>query len=293
MLLFLRPLTCPAKVPGMATKQTGDLIAVMANTVAEARHALTVPEQRLILWLIAQIDREDDVLREHKLSVLEFAEILGGNNNRLYDQMEAACKQLNSRVLEIRTGPKTRVAFHWMQQVQYLEDECSIALQFHINLEPVLLQLRERFCQIPIRTAFQLRSGYAIRWLEMLHSRQHQRTFYLTVEELRDWLHIEPGELQRIVHLNQRAIDYPRKELDAKSPLTFTSESKKVGRKVVGWKFTVIDNKPKPVTKIRKPRTSKAALAPPVDPAQQAAHAAALREFKAALAPGKPLPSAP
>lgn len=271
----------------------GDLIAVMANTVAEARHMLTVPEQRLILWLVAQIDREDDALKEHTLSVLEFEQILGSSSGSLYERMQAACNQLLGRVLEIRSGPDRRKRFTWMHDVEYLDREGRIKLRFHDNLKPVLLRLHERFCQIPIRTVFQLRSGYAIRWLEMLYSRRHQGSFYLSVEELRDWLHIEPDELNKPFNLWSRAIDYPRKDLDGKSPLTFREEARKIGRTVIGWTFTVKDNKPKPVAKTRKPRTPKAAPAPVVEPAQRAEWAAELSAFKASLAPGLPLPQAP
>src|SRR6478752_7754444 len=201
----------------MIDTRTGDLVAVMANTVAEARHLLTVPEQRLVLWLIAQIEREDDALKEYVLSVLEFQEILGNNNNRLYDQLEAACTQLQTRVLELRTGPAERTKFNWMHEVRYLDNEGKIILRFHDNLKSVLLQRRERFCQIPLRFAFKLRSSYAIRWLEMLHSKQHQGSFYMSADDIRDWLHIQPGELVTTGHLFQRAIEYPQKDLAKKS----------------------------------------------------------------------------
>jgi plasmid replication initiation protein len=272
------------------TKKNGDRIAIMANTVAEARHALTVPEQRIILWLISQIGREDDCLKEHSVSVNEFAQILGSANGRLYEQMEAACRQLQSRVLELRTGPDRRKTINWMHYVEYLDREGRIRMRFHDHLKPVLLQLRERFCQVPLKTVFQLRSGYAIRWLEMLHSRQHLGSFFMTVEELRDWLHIEPGELEMVGNLTARAVEYPRKQLDQKSPITFTALPRKAGRKLSGWTITVLENKPKPTTKARKPRTPKAVPALPVDPAQRAEYVGALHGLKELLAPGKPLP---
>ncbi|RYD38973.1 MAG: RepB family plasmid replication initiator protein [Verrucomicrobiaceae bacterium] len=275
------------------TKKNGDLIAVMANTVAEARHALTVPEQRLILWLISQIDREDNALKEHSVCVNEFAQILGSANGRLYEQMEEACDKLQTRVLELRVSSGERVKFNWMHEVRYLDKEGRIRLRFHDNLKPVLIQLRERFCQIPLRTAFQLRGSYSIRWLEMLHARQHMGSFFLTVEELRDWLHIEPGELEMVGNLTARAVEYPRKDLDQKSPLTFTALPRKAGRKLAGWTITVMENKPKPSAKTRKPRTLKAAPAPSVEPAQRAEWAADLAALKAKLAPGQPLPHLP
>jgi plasmid replication initiation protein len=275
----------------MTDPKNGDLIAVMENTVAEARHSLTVPEQRLILWLVAQIEKDDDALKEHTLTVLEFGEILGETNNgRLYQQVEDAVKRLQTRVLEIRTGPKERTSFNWLYFARYLDGEGKIQLQFHDHLKPVLLQLRERFCAIPLKTVFQLHGSYSIRWLEILHARQHQGSFYINIEDLRDWLHIDSGELAETKNLQARAIEYPRRDLDKKSPLTFTYKPKKEGRRIVGWVFTVRDNKPKyGGKKPRRPRRKTlAAPVPELSAEEWQSRAGELRELKNALRGGGP-----
>ncbi|MDB6133052.1 MAG: repB [Verrucomicrobiales bacterium] len=133
--------------------QQRELIAVMANTVSEAYHALTVPEQRLVLWMMTQITGEDDALRKYSMGVNEFAEILGSNNGRLYEQMEAVCQRLHTRTLKVRTGRRGYILFYWMH---YMYLESRIALQFHEDLKPVLLQLRERLCQVPIKDVTRL-----------------------------------------------------------------------------------------------------------------------------------------
>lgn len=261
---------------------------VMANTVAEARHTLTVPEQRLILWLVSQIEREDDCFKEFTLSVLDFEGILGAENNdgRRYSEIEAAVKRLQTRVLEVQNGPKRCLAFNWLHHAEYLTGEGKILLRLHDYLAPLLLQLRERFCQIPLRSLFRLRGGYAIRWLEMLHSRRHEGSFAMTVEELRDWLHIEPGELAAMGHLQSRAIDYPRKELERVSDFSFSYQPKKSGRKITGWTFTVLENKPKPV---KKKKTSAARKNPPPaeeNEEQRGQYVSGLQNLKTALVGG-------
>lgn len=246
----------------MTEPKSGELIVVFANSVAEARHSLTVPEQRLILWLVAQIEREDDCLREHTLSIGQMKEILGREDTgALYNQIEQAVKRLQTRVLEIRTGPKERTTFNWLHRARYLDGEGKIQLQFHDDLKPVLLQLKARFCQIPLNSILRLRGGYAIKWLELLHARKHVGTFVLTIAELRDWLHIDDGELQRTDNLQARAIVHPQKELNAKSPLAFTFKPQKIGRRITGWIFKVKKNKPRPVPVKRKKGVS------PVEPA--------------------------
>lgn len=257
----------------MTEIKSGELVVVFANTVAEARHSLTVPEQRIILWLVAQIEREDDCLKEHTLSVLEFEEILGGNHGQLYSQVEDAVKRLQTRVLEIRTGPQERTSFNWLDFARYHDGEGTVTLQFHHRLAPVLLQLKARFCQIPLKALFKMRGGYAIRWLEMLYSRYYEGSFALTIEELRDWLNIEPGELKTTDHMRAKAIDLPKRELDQKSDLSFSYEPKKEGRRITGWVFTVRGNKPKGEGKKPGRPRKKAAAAPAPQPGGERAKA--------------------
>lgn len=59
------------------TREDGEKIVVWTNAVVDARYSLSVPEQRLILWLAAQIEKEDDALEDRTVGVLELQEIAG------------------------------------------------------------------------------------------------------------------------------------------------------------------------------------------------------------------------
>src|SRR6202040_1489735 len=107
-------------------------IVVWANSVVEARYALSVPEQRLILWLAAQIEREDDALEERTVGVLEMQELSGGNNGRIYEQFEEVCTRLQGRVLEIRLDEtRKRRKINWLHHSEYNDKEGTVTLQFH------------------------------------------------------------------------------------------------------------------------------------------------------------------
>ena len=67
----------------------------------------------------------------------------------------------------------------------------------------------------------------------------------MTVEELREWLHIEEAELTTSGDPRAWVINRAKKELDERTSLSFKVEAIRFGRKVVGWKFTVVDNRPK------------------------------------------------
>jgi len=87
-------------------------------------------------------------------------EIVGGNNGRIYEQFESVCDRLLTRMLELRYDDKLeRVKFNWMHEVMYKDGEGRITLRFHDRLKPLLLKLKERFSQIPLKVVFKLRGG--------------------------------------------------------------------------------------------------------------------------------------
>jgi plasmid replication initiation protein len=260
-------------------KPNGERIVVWANTVVEARYSLSVPEQRLILWLASQIERDDNNLKEHTVGVLEMQELAGTNNGRIYEQFEEMCTRLQGRVLEIQLDEAKRRKINWLDHSDYNDGEGTVTLRFDDRLRPALLELRERFAAIPLKTVFKLRGGYAIRWYEMLVSKKYLGSFSMSVSELRDWLHIEEDELSAVKDLRKRAIDVSKAELDAKADLTFRYEPIKSGRRVTGWKFKIKTNQPAPIQR-QLPLRPEPELTPEEAAEAKAARRAAIEELR-------------
>jgi hypothetical protein len=181
-------------------KEDGDAVVVWANAVVEARYSLSVPEQRLILWLGgANWARGWCATGTHGRNPGDAGVYHGGHNGRIYEQFEEVCTRLQGRVLEIRLDDKRkRRKINWLHRSDYNDGEGTVTLRFHDDLKPVLLQLKERFAIIPIKTIFRLRGGYAVRWYEMLKAKHHLKTFSMGVQDLRLWLGIQDDELAAV-----------------------------------------------------------------------------------------------
>jgi plasmid replication initiation protein len=231
-------------------KSNGEMVAVMANQIARARHALKVQEQRLFLWLVGQVDPfEDKEFEPVRLSVADYAALFGrGDHGSMYQQMKDVTTGLLTKLIEIYFPEENRRRhFQWLSQADYLQHEGVILVELHKSLKPYLIALKKEFARIPLLEALQLRSRYSIAFYQMCCSwyGSQSRSWTLQVEELREWLRIEEGELVKVSHLKSRVIDQARRELDEKSRISFKAEAFKIGRKITGWKFTVIDNNPK------------------------------------------------
>jgi plasmid replication initiation protein len=244
-------------------KANGELVAVMANQIARARHALKVQEQRLFLWLVGQVDPFDDEdLQPLRLSVADYAALFGRQGQgSIYQELEEVTTGLLSKVVEIAfPGEARRKKFQWLSKAEYLDGEGVVLVQLHDELKPFLLALKKEFARIPLLEILRLRSRYAMAFYQMCCSwyGSNARSWTLSVEELREWLHIDDGELVKVNHLQSRVIDQARHELDVKARISFRVEILKQGRKIVGWKFKVVDNRPTSVSKgaVRLPDTA-------------------------------------
>jgi plasmid replication initiation protein len=114
-----------------------------------------------------------------------------------------------------------------------------------------------------VAEACKLRSGYAISFYLYCWSwyASQERGWSMTVEQLREWLGINPGTLERTCDLTKRVIEQARQELNVKASLTFKPKPLRAGRKTSGWFFEIKDNKPrkkKAAGSVALPQTAKA-----------------------------------
>ena len=224
-----------------------ELTAVAANEVWRKRHNMTVNEQRLLLWLIAQVDPFSKAeLPQVTLTAREFFK-LGGTKagGSVYNLLETTTGELMDRKLVVREEEGWK-SFHWLLRARYNDGKGTMTLQLHPDLRPYLCDLKERFAGIPLAPAMRLRGNYAISFFEYCCSWYGSKTkmWEMTNDALREWLEIKDGELTHISHLRVRVIEQAQKELDEKCPFSFVYEPLKNGRKIVGWRFSVVDNKP-------------------------------------------------
>ena len=262
-------------------KQNGELICVMANQIAESRHKLSVLQQRLVLWLVAQIEPQDKDFLTHALELKEFEVVMGTKSGRLYEHMKSASTGLLQSILEIKEpGERSGVRFQWFSEVKYHDGTGTLTVRFHERLRPLLLELKSRFTQLALSQALKLRSGYAIRFYELLSSRERLKRFEMTIEEFRQWAGLEPGEMTHTFDLRRFVIDLAKRELDAKADLSFDVEPVRVGRSVVAFAFKVRKNKP------RKPaqRVAEASESSPEGEHRRKTQKAALADLRASLA---------
>jgi len=219
--------------------------AVMENTLIEARYNLTVEEQRLVLTTIAMLDNLETtpsdfpMLKIPKKLIIETK----GIHEKNYYQIKTALRRLMQRIIEIETieedGKRRFKLYQWFSKAEYKEGDSFIEVQFHPDLKPYLLELKQRFTKIPLKQVLQLRSKYAIRLYELLKRYEDTgfRADYLP--ELREKLGVEKGEYSRFFDFERFVLKPAIKEINEKTDIKVNYKKRKTGRRITHIEFEI------------------------------------------------------
>lgn len=115
--------------------------------------------------------------------------------------------------------------------------EASVSFLVNRNVWQAALDFTSGFTKLDIATAFNLKSAYSMRFYEMAKIYHDTNVWRISVEDFRKQFGCE-SKYPIFADLRRYTIDVAKKELDTISPISFTYEQEKKGRKVVKFKFT-------------------------------------------------------
>ena len=217
----------------MAKDKQDILLATQHNQLIESRYQLTLQEKRLLLFLISKIDLSDKDFLSQTFAIKDLAALIGGNNNRIYQQMPAITRKLMSRVIEIYdAGREKLVQLQWVTKTSYYYGKGEVTLCLSRDLAPYLLELKRCFTTMRLDILFSLHSIYAVRIYELLkqYEKIGSRTF--DIEELKKKLSLQDGEYQLYGHLKSKILLVAQREINEKTDLLVEFQEIKEGRKI-------------------------------------------------------------
>jgi plasmid replication initiation protein len=222
---------------------SGDREVVKNNKLINAHYKLSIGEQKLVLTLCSKIKSDDITFKEYKLDAKEFFELLGLKSLENHTHLQNVCKKLSSRVFNIESDDGFRI-FPWLHHVQYKKGDGKILIQFHEELAPYLLFVKNNiYTKYKLGNVLQFKSEYSIRIYELMkqiYPRIKQRT--MTIEELRNTLGIEKNEYTKYSNFKRVVLETAKKEINSKSDIEIEITEIKKARKVVSLVFSVAEN---------------------------------------------------
>ncbi|WP_031213361.1 replication initiation protein [Geobacillus thermopakistaniensis] len=201
-----------------------------SNALIEANYKLSTIEQKIILYIISQIRKDDADFKMYKLPIQEFSELLGYRGSPKYTELREITKNLMRKVLEIREGQKLK-QLSWVSYVEYDEHSGYVSLAFDPRLKPYLLQLKREFTTYRLKNVMELKSSYSIRMYELLKRWQYMGEVVIRLDDLR--MMVGAGDKYSEYHnFKKRVLNPAKKEIAEKTDIMFTYEEIREKRKV-------------------------------------------------------------
>ncbi len=211
-----------------------------SNDLITSSYHLSVAEMRLVWHLVSLIKPDDENFTEYEFSAAELGKMMG-DESLTYAEAEAITMRLWRREIHIEQG-SWKGAFRWVINAKRNADSGLIKVALDPTLKPLLLNLRE-WTQARLELLCSLSSRYAVRiylWACKIRN-QSQRTWEISIDELRAKLEIPAEEYPRFSSLNQRVLREPIDEINAHTDLQLTYHILRRGRSPYAVRFTIIE----------------------------------------------------
>ncbi len=217
--------------------------------VANGLEKLKLKERKLLYLAISQVRRTDKEFFEYSISPKEFAKLMDIKPSNVYQEAEQICKALRPIGIscDISTGNKKRVReYSLFSYIQYGEDS-DITFKLNQDMTDFLLDLKKNFTQPLLQDFLKMNSTYSMAIWHLFQREMHSRkpnhdadsniVFDLTLEELRQ-VTGATDKLTTIGNFKNRILDKALQEIKDNCSVVVTYENIKVGRTVIGFRFT-------------------------------------------------------
>jgi plasmid replication initiation protein len=226
--------------------QVNNNVVTKSNILIEANYKLTIIEQKIVLFLVSKIRKDDNDFETYTLPIKQFYELLGNKGNPKYSEMKKITKNLIGKVVEIKEDRKLK-QISWLSYVEYNENDGSVNLSFDPRLRPYLLQLKREFTSYKLKNVMELKSSYSIRIYEVLKKWQSIKEVEIPLKELREMVGAT-DKYHEYHNFKKRVITPSQKEIEEKTDISFDYQEIKKGKRVTSIRF-IIHAKNKVITR--------------------------------------------
>lgn len=214
-----------------------DRYVVKANElIQKSRFNLTLQQQKIVLYLISQIERNDKEFKLYSFSIQQFCKVCGINytSGKNYNDLKEALKEIAQKVLWIKLPNGKETTVRWIEKAYIDRNTGTIEIRLDEDMKPYLLQLRDNFTQYELVWTLQFNSKYSIRLYELIKSIHYhdldpyERTY--DIDELKRLLDAETYKTYQ--HFKDRALQVAVDEINSTSDKLVSFVPIKDGRAV-------------------------------------------------------------
>ena len=191
-------------------------------------------ELKMICILVSNINNQNEKdFKEKHINITDL-DVNEETNNHTY--ISSLCSSIMAKPFKINGS-----IYNWFTKLTPLENQGIIEYQFHEDLKPFLLELKNNFTMYHVNDILKLRSSYSIQVFELLKQYQgmQSKTRIISIQEFREILCIPNSYKNKDIRILLETI---QKDLKENTQIEFRFEIEKLGRKFNKITFEIKDN---------------------------------------------------
>jgi plasmid replication initiation protein len=220
-------------------------LVVKSNRLVEASYRLTLAEQRIILFAIAEARRTQKGLSADDfvtIQAADYAVMFDIPLKQAYEQIKEATRTLFRRYVVLydthpASGKPRMTEVRWLSSASYIDGAGTIQLRFAQDMVPYITRLEAEFTRYKLEKVAMMSSAYAIRLYELLMQWGSSGQREIELEWLKKTLMVD-SNYERLDNFKKWVIDVALAQINEYSDLTASYTQRKTGRNVTHLIFT-------------------------------------------------------
>lgn len=221
-------------------KKRNSLVVKHNELLRNTRYELSTTEQKILIYLVSKINKDDKELRKVNFDLKEYCEIAGiQTGGEAYIRLKETIRDLSNKSWWIQIDEDHERLFRWIYGEPEIDKRSGvIEIELSPTLEPYLIGLQANFTKYELINVLTLRSSNSIRLYELFKSYLWQHHWKIEVEDFRRLLNIE-NKYKEFKNLNRQVIKPALEEINEYTDLVVKVETIREGKTTKYLDFTI------------------------------------------------------
>lgn len=215
---------------------------VKANTLIQrSRFSLTAQQQKIVLFIISQIEPYDEEFKLYEFKITEFCRVCGIEpKGDIYSLLKHQIKAISDKSLWIELEGGNETLVRWIEKPYIDKKSGTVKIKLDEDMKPYLLQLKERFTEYDLIYTLNFKSKYSIRLYEYLKSIHYKKSKpYSQSMDIDKFQKMLDSNYEDFKDFHTRVLKPAQKEINTYSDIHFEYELIKEGRKVIAITISI------------------------------------------------------
>lgn len=227
-------------------KDSRNALVVQSNSlirdVRTLRYGLSTQQQRILVYLISKVCKDDTDFKRVKFNISEYCDICNlQKNGTEFERIKESLKGLRDKSYWIRNEEGDEILFAWIDTLIMRKNK-SVEVVLSEALRPHLLNLSRSFTAYELINALCLRQKYSLRLYELCKSYLWLGKWEVSVDDFRETMYLK-DKYPLFKEMKRNVIDCSIKEINKYCDITITYKTVKKGRSIDKIIFYIVEKK--------------------------------------------------